>query len=217
MILQTDPGWLPERRGKLTASRMADAMSFLKDGKTPSAARRRYIVELVGERAFEVAVDHYVTPAMQRGLDLEPEARAAYEAVSGNLVAPAALVAHPSIENFAATPDGFIDDDGLLEIKVPTVATFIEWRMAGVIPEEHIPQLAAQQVCCRKRWTHFVAYCPEMPKPHRLFIRTYLADPAYMATIESAAVRFLAEVDAAFEKFTTSPAFEQMARAEVAA
>jgi hypothetical protein len=206
VTLQTDPGWLPERRGKLTASRMADAMSFLKDGKTPSAARRKYMTDLLAERVSDYAVSHYVTPAMERGLALEASARGEYEAVSGNLVEPARLVDHPAIPYFSATPDGFIDHDGLLEIKVPLVPTFIDWRLAGVIPPEHIPQLAAQLLCTRRRWTHFVAYCPEMPEPKRLFVRTFEPTAEYLAEVESAAVRFLDELEAMFEAFTTAAA-----------
>lgn len=205
MTLQTDPGWLPSRRGKLTASRMADALDMLKSGKE-SAARRKYKIELLAERISDYAVDHYVTPAMQRGLDLEPDAREAYEAASGNIPAPARSVDHPLIEHFSATPDGFVDGDGLLELKVPTVPTFLAWKLAGVVPEEHVPQLLAQLACTRRKWTDFVAYCPEMPAHKRLLIARFEPKPEQIAEIEKAAQTFLAEVEAMFEQFTTKAA-----------
>jgi predicted phage-related endonuclease len=205
MILQTDPGWLPERRGRLTASRMNDALAFLKNGKE-SEARRKYKVELVAERMVDVAVDRYVSPAMQRGLDLEPDARAAYEAHSGNLCGPAALVHHPRIEWFSATPDAFVDADGLAEFKVPQVTTYVEWIAGGIIPEQHIAQLTVQLACTGRQWVDFAAYCPEMPPPRRLFVRRFAPTPAEIADCEAAASAFLAEVEAMFVAVTESPA-----------
>src|SRR5690348_4002618 len=125
-VLQSDPGWLPERRGRLTASRMNDACAYLKSGKE-AEARRKYKIELVAERMADWAMNHYVTPAMQRGLDFEAEARREYETRTGYFCKAPGLVHHPRIDLFAATPDGFIDSDGLLEIKVPQVPTYIDW------------------------------------------------------------------------------------------
>ena len=203
MILQTDPGWLPERRGRLTASRMNDALAYLKTGKE-AEARRKYKIELVAERMAEYAVNHYVSPAMQRGLDLEPTARAAYEAHTGYLCSPAALVHHPRIEWFSATPDGFVDADGLVEIKVPQVTTYIEWLAGGVIPEQHIAQLTAQLAVTGRAWVDFAAYCPEMPAARQLFIRRLTPTPEDIANCESAATAFLVEVEAMFVAVTES-------------
>lgn len=203
MILQSDPGWLRERLGRLTASRMRDACSYLKSGKE-SSERRKYKIEIVGERMADYAVGHYVTPAMQRGLDMEPEARATYEAYTGILVGPAALIHHPSIEWFSATPDGFVGSDGLLEIKVPQVSTYIEWVTGGTIPAEHVDQLTAQLAVTRRQWVDFVGYCPEFPEPRNLFIRRFTAEPEAIANCEAAAAAFLLEVDALFDAVTTA-------------
>ncbi|MDE1906032.1 MAG: YqaJ viral recombinase family protein [Rhodospirillales bacterium] len=205
MTLQTDPSWLPNRRGKLTASRMKDAVAYLKSGKE-SEDRRKYKIELVAERMSDYAVDHIVTKPMQRGLDFEAPARSEYEEHTGNVVSAAALVDHPTIELFAATPDGFIRHDGLLEIKVPSVHKFIEWRIAGVVPDEHIPQMLAQLSCTDRTWTDFVGFCPEMPEGSRLFIRRFAPAFEEIERIEVEALKFLAEVDALFDLVTQAAA-----------
>ena len=74
--LQGTSGWLSERTGCLTASRMADALDFRKDGK-PGAARIKLMRELLAERMTGEAMRHFVTAEMQRGLDEEPNARSA--------------------------------------------------------------------------------------------------------------------------------------------
>lgn len=198
-MLQSDPGWLAARRGLLTASRMTDVFDIRKDGK-PGASRVKLMKELLAERIADWAVDHPVTAPMRRGLDLEPDARDAYEAATGNIAAPAELILHPVIDGLASTPDGFIAPDGLLEIKVPLVTTYLDWILDGKVPEQHVPQLLCQLACTRRRWTDFVAYCPEMPPKKRLFIRHFEPRPEDIAAVESAAVAFLRELDELFEK-----------------
>lgn len=198
--------WLSARAGKLTASRMADALDFRKDGK-PGAARVKLMKEILAERLTGSSVRHYVTDAMQWGLEQEAEARAAYEAATGELVADAGFYDHPSIDLFGATPDGLIGRDGLIETKAPTTTTFVDWMMAGVVPEEHKPQMLAQLACTRRTWCEFVAFDPRIRDPkRRLFIRRFAPPPEEIAGIERAAEAFLAEVDAAWDQLHSVPA-----------
>jgi len=44
------------------------------------------------------------------------------------------LVLHPTIERGAASPDGLVGTDGLVEIKCPKTATHIEYISASQIP-----------------------------------------------------------------------------------
>jgi hypothetical protein len=211
MILQTDPSWLLARIGKLTASRMADAMAMVKDGPKgkdgtqkmkAGAARATLLRELLAERLVGHAKDHYVTPAMQWGLDYEAEAVQAYEAHTANLCAPGGFVDHPQIDNFGATPDRLIGRDGMLEVKCPTTATYVQWRLDGVVPEEHRPQMAAQILCLGRKWVDFVAYDPRLPPEYRLFVRRFEPTDQYLIEVEQAAIAFLNDLDLMFDQFT---------------
>ena len=187
--------WIMSRKGCLTGSRMAAALSFRKDGKE-SAERAKLKIELLAERMTDIAVDHYVSPAMQWGLDWEPHAIEAYEAATGNIVQPAGYVPHPHIEYFGATPDGLINSDGVFEAKCPTTPTHLNWILAGVVPAEYKPQMIVECLVSRRRFADFVSFDPRMPAPRRLFYRRYEPTPVEFAEIESAAVKFLAELDA---------------------
>lgn len=198
--------WLRARAGKLTASRMGDALAFRKDGK-PAAARVELVKHLLAERMTEESVRHYVTPAMEWGLLNEPEARSMYEAETGIFLRDAGFFDHPRIENFGATPDALHPDGGLVEFKCPTTGTMIDWILAGVVPEEHKPQMLAQLACTGRKWCEFVAFDPRIKDPRRrLFIRRFSPPPEEIAGIERAAEAFLAEVEAAWEALTTAPA-----------
>lgn len=202
--------WLARRAGKLTASRMADAMSYLKGG-LPSAKRTGYMKELLAERIADANARHYVSPAMEHGILYESEALMAYEAATGNLVGDPRLVAdlgvfdHERIENFAATPDGMLDDGGLIEAKCPTTGVFVDWVLAGKVPDEHKPQMIAQCACTGRRWVEFVAFDPRIKEEsRRLFIRRFVPTPEEISHIESEAERFLAELENLFDMLVTA-------------
>ena len=57
---------------------------------------------------------------MQRGIDLEPMARAWYEVKYNTFVDQVAIVLHPTIEGGQCSPDGLVDStNSLIEIKIP--------------------------------------------------------------------------------------------------
>ena len=190
------------RIGKLTASRMGDAMAFRKDGK-PASERVKYMHEVVAERMTDVLVPHYVNDAMQWGIDNEGAAKETYQLRTGRKIRPAAYIDHPSIEYCGATPDGYVDD-GLIEIKCPTTTTYLAWLLSGVVPDQHMPQMGLQMLCTGKRWCDFVAFDPRMPEGRTMFVRRFTPTDEFLASIEAAAKQFLREVDAMFEAITTA-------------
>lgn len=190
--------WLQSRLGCLTASRMADAMATLKSGK-PAEAQVKLAHEILAERLTQAAVAHYVTPAMQWGIDNQSAAVAAYENQRGVLVGGEAFFLHDNIDFFGATPDGLIDNVGLVEVKCPTSPTFVRWSLAGEVPAEYKPQMLAQLACTGRRWVDFVAFDPRMPSKQQLFIRRFEPAREEVETIENAAREFLATVDRMFD------------------
>ncbi len=201
---QRTAAWFSARTGKLTASRMADAMDFTKAGK-PSAARTKYMQELVAERLTDAIAPHYVSADMTWGIDQEPFAKAEYTLRTGRAVEPCFFFDHFDIDNFGASPDGLVGD-GLIECKCPRTATHVAWVAAGVVPEEHKPQMLAQLACTGRRWCDFVSFDPRIQGPRRLFVVRFEPEPAEVAKVEDAARAFLAEVDALFDLMTTEAA-----------
>ena len=193
--------WLETRAGKATASRVKDIVAKTKTGV--SASRKNYLAQLVVERftgipeASELAA---VSKAVQWGIDVEPEARAAYEARTGDFVKEEAFCQHPTITMSGASPDGLVGDDGLLEIKCPNTATHIEYLLSGKPPSEYLAQMAWQLACSGRKWVDFVSYDPRMPEQHRLFIVRYMRDDKYISELEAEVIKFLAEVDEMVKK-----------------
>jgi hypothetical protein len=204
VVPQDSKAWTAARVGHLTASRMKDVLAMSKTGGKPLKAREDYLMELVSERMVGGAMDHYVTAAMQWGLDHEIEAKAAYGQVKNCDVDPAGFILHPSIEFFGASPDAFIGSDGLCEVKCPTTTKHISWLLAGVVPEEHKPQMIAQIACTGREWVDFVSFDPRVPARQRVFIRRFVPTADEIELVEQEAAKFLEEVEAVFMKVTTT-------------
>jgi putative phage-type endonuclease len=193
MIEQGSSAWFAQRIGKLTASRLADALAKTKSGY--SASRANYMAQLVAERLTGVPAEGYTNAAMQHGIDTEPLARAAYEFHTDNTVEPAGFIDHPVIEMTGASPDGLVGDDGLVEIKCPNTATHIETLLSGVIPSKYILQMEWQMACTGRQWCDYISFDPRMPENMRLFIARQHRGEALIARLENDVIEFLGELD----------------------
>ena len=191
--VQGSEEWKLLRLGKVTASRIADVMTKVKSGE--AAARRNYRAELVCQLLTGESQENFCTTDMQRGLDLEPFARAAYEVKTGMLVDQVAFVPHPSIDRASASPDGLIGEDGLVEIKCPKTANHIDYLLGKVPPTQYQPQMLWQMACTGRQWCDFVSYCPDLPEPLQLFVVRFPRDNGRIEEMEKEVTQFNAEVD----------------------
>ena len=91
---QLDGNWWNDRLGKLTASRMAAAMNFLKSGKE-STERENLRYEIVAERITNTFADKYTTSDMQWGVEQEAAAKERFESVCGLIVTDTRFIDHP--------------------------------------------------------------------------------------------------------------------------
>lgn len=189
---QRSPEWYASRAGKATASRIADVIAKTKSGY--STSRANYAAQLVCERLTGVVEESYNNAAMQWGTEKEPEARRLYEFMRDVTADEVALVDHPHIAMSAASPDGLINDDGLIEIKCPNTATHIEYLLSKEVPSKYKPQMAWQMACTGRQWCDFVSYDPRLPANLQLFVVRYERDERYIAELEAEVKAFLAEV-----------------------
>jgi len=190
---QGSPEWLQARCGLLTASRMIDAMSYNRSGKE-SSARAGYRKDLVAERFTGIPTPCFISYAMRWGTEQEDNARRAYTEFTGNQVEQRGLAISTEIEFFGASVDGLIGYDGTAEIKCPESSTYLEWVVAGEVPEQHIPQMLAGLAVTGRKWCDFIAYDPRFPVEQDLFVRRFTPSTREIAAVKAAAKQFLNEV-----------------------
>ena len=182
---QKSPEWHAARRGIFTAS---EAGEFIvgNDTATNRKARQNLIAKKLAEPFYsdlkfaELAGSSWLTqlrdkeqkaldynPAINRGNDLEPLARAAFEKRTGYSVTSVGLCLHDS-GGFGCSPDGLLGDDGIpfiggLEIKCPIPETHAKYLLAGTLPDEYRPQVhCSLAVTGLQRWD-FMSFCPGLP------------------------------------------------------
>lgn len=204
---QRTPEWFSARCGCVTASSVSNVLANIKTGE--AADRRNYRARLVVERLTGNPVETFSNAAMQRGTELEPMARLAYEDKTGNLVIESGFWKGGWL---GASPDGLINDDGLLEIKCPSLATHLEYLKSG-FPSTYQPQVQMQLWVTGRKWCDFVSYAPEYPEHLQLFIVRVNRDEEYIKNLESEVTKFLEEVEAELEALSKIGNFNELKKA----
>ena len=152
------------------------------------------MAQLITERLTGRPTEGFSSAAMQWGTDTEPQARAAYEIMTGRDVIEVAFIQHPEINGFGASPDGFVGSDGLIEIKCPNTATHIETLLAEKVPSKYITQMQVQMLCTGRAWCDFVSFDPRLPGDMAFWMSRVEADAEMQAEIEAEVQKFLTEL-----------------------
>lgn len=204
---QKTAAWLQARCGRITASRVAEVMNYLKQTKAEAetgarregADRRNYRMELLAERLTLIPAEHYVSKFMEFGSEYEDDARRAYELKAEVMVDQTGFIGHPKIHYAGSSPDGLIGADGGLELKVPKTETHLGYLFAGGVPEEYQPQMYFNMACCERKWWDFGSFDPRLPRQLQLFTKRLFWDDDRIAEIEREVVAFDAELEATIQ------------------
>lgn len=183
---QGTPAWMKARCGLPTAS-VTDMIITTKG--EPSKQRDKLLYQLAGERLTGAKMESYQNGAMTRGIEMEAEARAAYELWKDVDVQQVGLCLS-DCGRYGASPDGIVGKGGL-EIKSPTLPVAVEYLDKGKLPTAYFQQVHTQILVCGFEWVDFVSYYPGL-KP--LIIRV-LPDHDFMAKLSDALDSFCAELD----------------------
>ena len=196
-IAQGSPEWMALRVGKIGGSRISDLLTEGRGG-AESLTKRKYKNELIRERLTGRKLDTYKTPAMQRGIDLEPMARAWYEVKYNTFVDQVAIVLHPSIDGGQCSPDGIVEaTNSLIEIKIPNPENHLDNLLTGGKQlEQYYDQVQWQLACMpEKEFCDLVSYDPEMPDHLQGFVKRIYRDDEYINNMQNAVIAFLSEIE----------------------
>ena len=193
MADQRTDEWFQQRLGKVTASNLHKVLAKTKTGY--GADRGHYLTQLVLERITGQKADSYTNAAMQFGIEQEAFARAAYEAHRGVLVEEVGFIPHPTIPMAGASPDGLVED-GMVEIKCPESATFLEVLLSqNPVAGKYFAQMQWQMRCADRPWCDYVVFDPRFPKKIQLVIHRVNRNDRWLAEAETEVKKFLCEVE----------------------
>ena len=146
-LVQGTPEWLEFRRQGVFASDSPVIM-----GVSPW----KTILDLYWDKIK--GRETIVTPAMQRGKDLEPEARNLFQSLTGHFVFPDVIIDEKD-PWLGASLDGINDEGIIVEIKTPGKKDH-ELALSGKIPDKYYPQLQHQMWVCRVTEMYYFSYSP---------------------------------------------------------
>lgn len=184
---QGTPEWFAVRLGVPTASEFSTVMASGRGG-TPSVTRRKYMLKLAGEILTGEPAESYTNPAMERGHEMEAEARNLYAFMAD--VDPV-QVGFVTNGRAGCSPDALVGERGGLEIKTRAPHLLIETLLKGEMPTEHTAQVQGCMWVCEREWWDFAAYYRGLP----LFTKRIERDEAYIARMASAVREFTEELD----------------------
>lgn len=193
-VEQVSDEWFALRLGKLTSTGAADMLAEIKSGE--AASRRNLRCKIMLERITgAIADDGWSSKAMDRGLEMEPAAIQAYEALQGVIVRTVGFV---TIDGVAAgaSPDGLVGDDGLIEAKCPLAATHLGFlKTPGKPTNAYLQQCRHLLWVTGRDWCDWVSFHPNFPESLRSRIVRIKRDDVDIPAYEERALEFLAEVD----------------------
>lgn len=193
-IEQGSHAWHQMRAGIPTASEFSKII-------TPKSAlfsksAEKYANKLVAEIYMKEAIQNdFISYDMERGKILEQMAADAYEMVTGMKTKVAGFITDDK-GLYGCSPDRFVEDVGLVEIKCLKPENHMELLLSGQMDDDYKPQIQGQLLICSDReWVDWWLYHPSLPA---LKIRNY-RDDVYIKKMEAALARFwdilLAKID----------------------
>lgn len=200
--------WFQARLGKVTASNIYNILSKTAKG-LPTSKYEDYKIKLITERLTGEISQSYTTPAMQWGIEHEEDALKEYAFIYDTEVKRCGFIQHPTIEMAGASPDGFVGNDGLLEIKCPQQINHIRFFIDDKIKPEYIAQMQFQMACTGRKWCDFMSYNPQFvgKSSHlRMKVKRINRDEKHIEEINQAVEAFLAEIEQDMTKISTKAA-----------
>jgi predicted phage-related endonuclease len=197
---QGSPEWLDARRGLLTASVIGQLItpSTLKVADNPKS--RAIVAELAAERITGFTDDHYASDDMVLGHDVEPHAIKAYEKYTGNPVTTLGfMIREEPVFKLGCSPDGLVDDDGMVECKSRRPKKHLQTVLEGSVPAENVAQCQASLFVSGRDWLDYVSYSGGL----ELYIVTVTPDQAWFDAIAAAATQFELAVTQMVDTYTT--------------
>lgn len=177
-----NPDWLAMRGNKFTASDFYLFMSLPKKGELTETAESKLYEKVLAN--FGDYPENTTSAAMERGTELEPEARELYRQETFEDVKEVGFVDWEKL-HAGVSPDGVIyGADGnierLVEIKSPGIKNYIKMAK-GKIPMQYIVQVQMQLLVTGVKSCDFVIYHPNM----RLVIKNIKPDEQMQKDIQT--------------------------------
>lgn len=176
MIEQYSEEWFTQRLGKITSSGLSALMTEPKSkSDLLSEGAKTYLKTKLTEK-LTGSRKEFQSEATSHGLMLENEALSYYSFITGNKVGECGYM-EKITGVYGGTPDGFVNQDGIVQIKCPF--NFLNHVENGLIKDietfkrkhkDYYWQCQSDILVSGRDFCDFASYCRDMPGDLRMFI-----------------------------------------------
>lgn len=195
--------WKQARLGRLTGSVASQAFATNKDGKW-AASRRNLLLRLVLERITGLSGESdFVSAAMQAGIDREPDARKAYEGLTGQPVEQSGFLMHLDLLAGCSLDGHHGDFAHLLSIKCRQPNAHLEFLRSGKVPTDALIQMRHEAWMTDAETHTYFSWNPQFPEALQARMVTLTQDTLDLPGYDRRVRAFLAECDTEYEAIRT--------------
>lgn len=154
-VEQKSDEWFKLRELRMTASH-AQAIGNC------GAGLDSYIYQKLSEYYSTAKKEIYTNEDLERGNELEDEARSIYELNTNTEVEQVGFIEYS--ESVGCSPDGLINDDGGIEIKCPNDLNYFKLLVDFKIKSDYMWQIQMNLLITGRNWWDYVVYNPNFKK-----------------------------------------------------
>lgn len=171
--------WFNARLGKITSSTIWNLLvepkeKAKKESGELSATAKDYLMQKLAESLTGVYRE-FKNDATAHGIETEAEAIQYYMKKTGSVVTEAGFI--ECVKGlYGGTPDGFVNDDGIIQVKCPyNYEKHIHYGLVDSVEyfklkyREYYWQCQSDMLVSEKTYCDFVSYCRDMPEHLKLF------------------------------------------------
>ena len=193
MMEQGGEAWFSVRLGKATSSNFGTIMANY--GKAFGEPAKKYAMKVALEGVTGKRIETYSNALMERGIELEPQARSLYEE---NMMESVREIGFVEFGRYGSSPDGLVGDKGGIEVKSVIYSSHFANIQNGY-DKSYKWQLIGNMWICELDWINFTSYCPEFPEDRQLHVFRVDRDEEEIKKLQSR----LAEFDELVDKYKT--------------
>lgn len=190
--------WFAARCGVITSSKFKDVLTKGR-GNAPSATRLTYMKELACEVLTGVVQQSFSNEWMQRGNELEGQARAMLELERGFDVEQVGFI--KTDNNIGTSTDGLIDTDTVLEIKCPKHTTHLDYLLdSEKLYKTYKAQVQGELLVTERQKALLVSFHPDFPSGKDLIVLEIERDEDFINEMYAELMAFNHELNAIVNK-----------------
>jgi putative phage-type endonuclease len=182
-IEQGSQEWLQLRLGIATASNFK---KIITSTGAESKSLKDYAFELASDSLLTEPEASFQSEAMIRGNELEEEARGYYSFVNDVKIDQVTFIRKDEI---GYSPDGLIDDNGLIEIKCPLKKNHLKYLVDNKLPTEYKSQVQGGLYISEREYCNFISYHPFFKDNKKMLVVKVYRDEEYIKKLSELLIK----------------------------